>query len=136
MLDDCFKMNAASAKLSLYMDHSLESYLVVTYVNSYYSWYDECKRQEGGLVELTPILAPEEVSMMSALSEGTARVNKMFTSNGRGSGKFKGWSTNGVDLYNAMLEIIYAQREDVSRAILRNFEAILQRRFDAAKRGI
>ena len=126
MLDECFKINATKHKLSKYMDISLESYLVVTYVNSYYSWWDECNKKDE---------TPGEIStLVSTLTEGTAR-EKMYTSNGRGSGKFKGWSDNGTDLYNKMQEIIKHQREDESKAMLRNFESRLQRRFDTAKRG-
>lgn len=126
MLDECFKMNATKHNLSNYMDKSLESYLVVTYVNSYYSWWDECNKQDD---------TPEDVTtLVSNLTEGTAR-EKMYTSNGRGSGKFKGWSDGGTDLYNEMQGIIQDQRDDESKAILRNFESRLQRRFDAAKRG-
>ena len=46
MLDECFKMNATRHKLSNYMDKALEAYLVVTYVNSYYFWWEECRIQE------------------------------------------------------------------------------------------
>ena len=126
MLDECFKMNATKHNLSNYMDKSLESYLVLTYVNSYYAWWDECNKKDE---------TPEDIStLVSTLTEGTAR-EKMYTSNGRGSGKFKGWSDGGTDVYNEMQGIIQEQREDPSKAILRNFESRLQRRFDTAKRG-
>jgi len=136
MLDSHFKMNATRNTLSKYMNKSLEAYLVLTYINSYDSWLEECKKQDVSEQEgPTTLGRAEEASVVSALTVGTAG-DKRFTSHGRGSGKFKGWSSaNGIALYNALLRVLGEQRQDQRKAVLRNFEVNLKKRLVQAADG-
>jgi hypothetical protein len=119
-----FSGNSCQQELSGYVDKTLEAYLVLTYVNSYANWMDECTKQEAEA-------AGGSVSELSN-SDNSA---KRFTSKGRGSGKYRGWSQEGIELYNEMVDVIEEQRKDNGKDVLKDFERDLQSKFVDAKRG-
>jgi hypothetical protein len=109
-LNSDYRKDSASKVLSDYVDTTLEAYLVLTYINSYDNW-----KTEG------------EASYESP--------TRRFTERGRGSGKFKGWNEDGIDLYNMLVDVITKQREDKSKPELVQFEIDLMKLFVEAKKG-
>jgi hypothetical protein len=50
-------------------------------------------------------------------------AKKKWTAEGRGSGKYQGWSKTGIDTYNALVDVIAKQRMNIrNKTILSNFE--------------
>jgi hypothetical protein len=43
------------------------------------------------------------------LMQGPA-AKKKWTAEGRGNGKYQGWSKTGIDVYNALVDVIAKQR--------------------------
>jgi hypothetical protein len=83
--------------------------MVLTYINSYEIW-----KTEG------------ESSFESP--------SRRFTDRGRGSGKFKGWNKDGIELYNMLVDVNTKQREDKTKHELARFETDLLRMFVDAKK--
>lgn len=140
---DEFRAKSGRDLLSSYVPECLEAYVILAYVNGYDSWKEECERQAGILPPVDTVTTREAVmggredgassSSVSAVSYVTA--GKRFTSKGRGSGKYKGWSDEGIELYNKLVEIIEKQRKDTTDDRLKDFERKLKERFNTAKRG-
>jgi hypothetical protein len=117
-MDNDFNANSGCIHLSEYVDKTLEAYLVLTYVNSYEMWKEECIRE----MLLTVQSAPQ-------LMQGPA-AKKKWTAEGRGSGEYQGWSKTGIDTYNALVDVIAKQRLDTrNKTILSNFEPNLCQTF-------
>jgi hypothetical protein len=119
LMDNDFNANSGCIHLSEYVDKTLEAYLVLTYVNSYNVWWEvnsyEVWRQE--CLRNTP-LEEQEPQLM----QGPA-AKKKWMAEGRGSGKYQGWSKTGIDTYNALVEMIAKQRLIIrNKTILSNFE--------------
>jgi hypothetical protein len=95
LMDNNFNANSWRISLSDYVYKSLEAYLVLTYVNSSKVWREECLRN-------MPL--EEEPRLM----QGPA-AKKKWTAEGRGSGKYQGWSKTGIDTYNALVDVIAKQ---------------------------
>jgi transcription elongation factor Elf1 len=119
-----FSGNSFQEELSGYVDATLEAYLVLTYVNSYANWMDECTKQE----------AAAAGGSVSELSNSDSSA-KRFTSKGRGSGKYRGWSQEGIELYNEMVDVIEKQRQHNGKDVLKDFERDLQSKFVNEKSG-
>jgi hypothetical protein len=50
---------------------------------------------------------------LSDLSDATGDSSKkQYTANARGRGKYKGWTDEGIDLYNRICEVLVRQRSD------------------------
>lgn len=109
VITECFRRYATTKNLSAYMHFSLEGYLVLTYVNGYKSWKSEVDNSSGGTDQ-----------------EATALL---FTAKSREKGKYKGWSTEGIMLYNQLCLIAKQQREDKDNVTLAAFDNILLERF-------
>jgi len=117
LMDSDFNNNSGRINLSTFVDKTLEAYLVLTYVNSYDVWKEECIK-EMELVE-------EEQAHMHGPS-----ARKRWTAEGRGSGKYQGWSKTGIDTYNALADVIAKQRINLrNKTILSNFEPNLRQKF-------
>jgi hypothetical protein len=114
-----FKKYSSTRPLSQYMSVSLEGFLVITYYNSYLAWKDEWHQLRG---TRAPALSED-------LSDATGDSSKkQYTANARGKGKYKGWTDDGIDLYNQICEVIEKQRSDPD-PILANFEKDLMDQF-------
>ena len=72
--------------------------LVLLYSFSYDAWLEEAKK-----------LVPENAEDLSTLSEDSKR---RFTDITRGTGKYKGWTEEGIELYNKIEAKLDQQRED------------------------
>jgi hypothetical protein len=117
-MDNDFNANSGRIHLSEYVDKTLEAYLVLTYVNSYEVWKEESIRE----MLLTAHSAPQ-------LMQGPA-AKKKWTAEGRGSGKYQGWSKTGIDTYSALVDVIAKQRLNTrNKTILSNFEPNLRQTF-------
>jgi hypothetical protein len=100
---DLFKKNSGLRPLTEYMGVCLEAFLVLTYHNSYQAWMDEWHRSKGTRGQ----------PALSDLSDGTGDSSKkQYTANARGRGKYKGWTDEGIDLYNRICEVLVRQRSD------------------------
>jgi hypothetical protein len=120
LMDNDFNANSGCIHLSEYVDKTLEAYLVLTYVNSYEVWREEeCLRN-------MPL--EEEPQLMH---DGHHAAQKKWKAEGRGSGKYQGWSKTGIDTYNALLvDVIAKQRLNIrNKTILSNFESNLCQTF-------
>jgi hypothetical protein len=59
-------------------------------------------------------------------------AKKKWTAEGRGSGKYQGWSKTGIDTYNALVDMIAKQHLNIrNKTILSNFEPNRQQNQDA-----
>ena len=96
-----FKKYKSTRLLSSYMTSCLEAFAVLTYTNSYDTWMQEAARKD------------DEMSAISDNSPSTASKRR-FTEKTRGTGKFKGWTDSGIDLYNLIDETLEEQRKDPS----------------------
>ena len=114
VITKCFRRCATAKKLSAYMHFSLEGYLVLTDVNSYESWKSEVD------------------SSSDTNQEPTA---PLYTAKSRGKGKYKGWSTEGIMLYNQLCLIAKEQREDKEDLTLSAFDSNLLERFRQLRAG-
>jgi hypothetical protein len=119
LMDNDFNANRGSIHLSEYVDKTLEAYLVLTYMNSYNVWREECLRNK-------PLEEEEEPQLM----QGPA-AKKKWTAEGRGSGKYQGWSKTGIDTHNALVDVIAKQPplNTRNKTILSNFEPNLRQTF-------
>jgi hypothetical protein len=118
LLREEYKRNHTSNNLSDYMKVTLEAFLVLTYVNGYAGWKEEMDRQQESSTE-------GEVSDISNVS------SRLYTDKARGTGKYKGWSKEGIILYNRVVEDIQKQRmgEEVDLEVLKEFDSKLKERF-------
>ena len=57
--------------------------------------------------------------------------SRLYTDKARGNGKYKGWSKQGIILYNRVVEDIHKQRkgEEVDLEVLKEFDSKLKERF-------
>lgn len=144
LLDNEFKRGAHYKLLSEYMDHTLEAFLTLVYVNYYNVWKMEFlaksannassdSSSDGAVIAGTS----DENTDFSDISGGDERPATQYTSKGgaRGKGKYGGWSSEGIDLYNKLVDIIAVQRQDRSKPVLKDFERELQKAWLVAKRG-
>jgi hypothetical protein len=100
---DLFKKNSKLRPLTEYMGVCLEAFLVLTYHNSYQAWMDEWHRSKGTRGQ----------PALSDLSDATGDSSKKhYTADARGRGKYKGWTDEGIDLYNRICEVLVRQRSD------------------------
>jgi hypothetical protein len=108
VMNDFYRQKATKKGLSLYMGVSLESFLVLTYVNNYETWYKDCK----GELPRRPICfetgsTESETSGVSGVSDNSTQK---FTAASRGKGKYRGWSDTGMDLFNHLGDLLAFQR--------------------------
>jgi hypothetical protein len=70
------------------------------------------------------------------LMQGPA-AKKKWMAEGRGSGKYQGWSKTDIDTYNALVDVIAKQRLNIrNKTILSNFEPNLRQTFADHGRGV
>ena len=115
VITECFRRCATAKKLSSYMHFSLEGYLVLTYVNGYESWKSELDCSCGDTVQ--------------------EPTSPLFTAKSKGKGKYKGWSTEGIMLYNQLVQMAKQQREDKEDLTLSAFDSNLLERFRQLRAG-
>lgn len=99
-------------RMSAYVRPGLESFLVLTYVNSYGCWMKAWE-------EKYPALAASGAHRDTTLGAGVATDGeitlynghaKLFTCEAKGGGKHKGWSNAGLVLHKKMSGVIKTQR--------------------------
>jgi hypothetical protein len=108
--------------LSSYMTPHLEAFLVVSYVNGYNKWKSKAMvdsssdEGRGGSPEKSaggnkrPREEDSPAPSLPSLSSVSMNSTKKFTENARGRGKFKGWTEEGLSLYNKIIEFLEQQR--------------------------
>lgn len=129
VLNDCLRRNSKKKNVSEYIHRSLEAYLVLTYVNGYSCWKEEVDRDS------EDVQGQETASGSSTDMSELTNVSRLYTDKARGKGKFKGWSANGMRLYNEMTDIIELQRKDTTKVELKEFDSKLKERFQGNRGG-
>lgn len=146
LLDNEFRRGAHLKLLSEYMDHTLEAFLVLVYVNHHDYWKMEFEARSTNNRLSDSSDDSQGNDNLSAISDvsssvgsggggGGSRFTNRGGARGRGKGKFGGWSNDGIDLYNKIADIIYEQRQERSEPVLRDFERELMRSWAVLKRG-
>ena len=116
MRADAFKKFSNTWLLSAYMSTCLEAYAVLTYVNNYKYWKEEASRTTPAGGSVSEVTEPSS-------SDGSLRL---YTATTRGTGKFKGWSDDGIELYNRIEGKLRSQRND---PILSDFDKKLKTKY-------
>jgi hypothetical protein len=98
-----FKSKSETKMLSKYMSAALEAFLVMVYVNNHDSWLAEYQASVPGTA------VPEPAVLQKS--------PKWFTANSRGKGKYKGWTKEGMDLYNEVMRVITVQRSNKNYSV-------------------
>ena len=88
------------SQLKDFLDVSLEAFGVTLYVSNYKKWKTELWKRGDG----------ESTITNSATSSNSTSI-RTFTENAQGSGKWGGWSDEGLSFYNNVLKILRVQRE-------------------------
>ena len=94
-----FDMECKTKNLSQMMGATCEAFAVVDYANNYLSWKMEAMQREG-----------EEMSGLSEGSAGSSQSAKPYTGAPGARGKYKGWSGEGLELYDKVVELLGEQR--------------------------
>ena len=101
---DTIRIKGTSHLLSKYMSSSLEAFAVVLYANN----YDKFKRDIWDKAN-----GSEDISSVSGgVSSRSSSVTKFTSSIKNTTGKYGGWSKQGLRLYNTLFQMICKQRED------------------------
>jgi hypothetical protein len=129
-----FNASYGKYKLDKYLWTSVESFLVVVYVNNYNAWIEEIesgpkpskKRKQSDGDSDDEAEDTNDVSDVTTTSSST----KKFTSRARGSGKYNGWTSEAIRLYNRVWDVLTEQRKaDTTNPVLKNFDANMKTRF-------
>lgn len=112
IMADTFKVNHLDNLLSSYMRSTLEAFAVLTYANSYHQWMEA-----GQIADMTK---------EQAAAYGEPRIRRRWTNKTRGTGKYSGWSEEGMTVYYDMEARINIQVKDPA---LESFEWKLQSKF-------
>jgi hypothetical protein len=101
-----WKLQSRRKKLSEYVTTTLEAFAIVVYYNAFDVWTQRWS------VEATAATATntgdDEVSTLTAASKCTFR----FTGDSKGSRKYEGWNSAGVEFYNEMMGLVEKQRSN------------------------
>jgi hypothetical protein len=104
--------------MSTYMPVPLEAFAVVMYTNNYKKFIRTHWKHDS-----------EDLSS----SLGTpGSIDTLFTSDGRGAGKYGGWSEQGMEFYNRVYEVLERQR---ARPCRRGFEEKLRKLVQQSNQG-
>ena len=134
VMNDYFRQKGLQKGVSSYMGASLEAFLVITYVNSYEAWTEECTgttppRRTVAFDKDGEESNSSSVTDSSAATTTSQQSAKRFTAAAKGKGKHKGWSLSGRELYSKIGEILKEQRLDSSNPVLSSFDQKLLERF-------
>jgi hypothetical protein len=140
---DTFKHQSKTELVSKYLSAGLEAFLVVAYLNGYDKWLLECISEgpvstntEEGSADLSSVTHSASTGN-SGTRDHTARTvssvvtphstgQPRFTAAAMGAGKHKGWSDEGIILYQKVAVLLGEQRKDRN---LLGFERDLMERF-------
>jgi len=133
---DVFRKYAKNTLLSVYMMAVLESFLVLAYHNNYQAWMYECThgKHKANKVAAATANDAEGSESENETPPRTAPVKekpaRLFTNNMKDSGgQFKGWSKEGIALFNEVTRRLREQREDTVDPILESFELQMMQGF-------
>lgn len=93
-----FETECKTKSLSQMMGSTCEAFAVIDYANNFISWKNEIRQDMG-----------EEVSDLS--EEGSTQSIKPYTGGVSAKGKYKGWSGEGLELYDRVVELLEEQRK-------------------------
>jgi hypothetical protein len=101
-----WKLKSRKKKLSQYVTTTLEAFAVVVYYNSFEVWN---QRWRAEVAAASSISGSEEIDDVSTLS-GETKCTFRFTGDSKGSRKYEGWNSAGVEFYNDLLSLVERQR--------------------------
>ena len=90
---------SSTKKLKDYLDVNLEAFDVTVYVSCYKHWKTESWRQNN------------TDSTLTGSSATTRFASKLLLDSSKGSDKYGGWSDEGLNFYNKVMEILIEQRK-------------------------
>ena len=101
-----WKVHGESSRISSYVDSTMEAFALILYENGYDVWKSKFLQgvalgEDGGSEE-------DAVSAITDDSSATFR----YTGKGRGARRYGGWSDEGINRYNMLVEVIDSQRAD------------------------
>ena len=95
-----FRKHCTHSPISRFMPPHLEAYMVLVYANHYDNWMGEFSQKDDAT----------STSDLSNLSNNSSGSGGKYTN--KSKGKHKGWSEDGIKLYNNMVERLKCQRAD------------------------
>lgn len=129
LLNNEFRMGAHNKFLFEYMDATLEAFLVLAYVNNHDVW------RVSAMMQMEYGSDSDRSSSVSDLSDGVVEARYTNRGGARGKGKFGGWSQEGIEVYNKIVDILVEQRKDRTTPIVKDFEWNLMREWSRRRRG-
>jgi hypothetical protein len=100
-----WKLKSRKQKLSQYVTTTLEAFAVLVYYNSFDVW-----NQRWRVDASVSTNNSGENDDISTLSGATHRCAFRFTGESKGSRKYEGWNSAGMEFYNALLGLVETQR--------------------------
>lgn len=95
------KIVTARSSLDDYLTPALEAFIVTAYVGNYDMWKQKHDLENNNSGNLT---SPQV----------SGKAHPLFTENSRGSGKYNGWSPEGIYIYNCITLILRRQRANLT----------------------
>ena len=90
---------SSTKKLKDYLDVSLEAFAVTVYVSCYKLWKTEFWKSN------------DTDSTLTGSTASSRFARKLFLDQSKGSGKYGGWSDEGLNFYNKVMQILIEQRK-------------------------
>jgi hypothetical protein len=109
--------------LSTYMPHPMEAFAVTIYTNNFNKFMSMHWKH--------PTTTDCEISSVSDTATGNTKAS-MFTGESQGSGKYGGWSDEGMTFYNRVFDVIEKQRAEPRR---KAFEEKVQKYIQQGSQG-
>jgi hypothetical protein len=104
-----WKLKSRNKKLSQYVTATLEAFAVLMYYNSFPVWNQRWTVDTVD-TDSTTASTTDESDDLSAISGLTPKQGFRFTAESKGSKKFEGWNSEGMECYNDLLGLVEKQR--------------------------
>jgi hypothetical protein len=134
-----FASNSSKNLLGKYMNTTMESFMVIAYINGYPSWIEDCragiiknKKRKADADNANGLEMTTEEDDVSDVSEPSSK--RRFTHNARGKGKYCGWESAGAVLYNMVFDVLEEQRKadtEIYDEVVAEFEVEMRQRFSS-----
>jgi hypothetical protein len=98
-----WKLKSRKKKLSQYVTSTLEAFAVLLYTNSFDVWNQRWRVDSAAS-------GSDGSDDLSTLSGATPKCAFRFTGDSKGSRKYEGWNSAGMEFYNELLSLVENQR--------------------------
>jgi hypothetical protein len=106
-----WKLKSRNKKLSQYVTTTLEAFAVLMYYNSFPVWNQRWRTVGTEDTDHTMASTSDDSDDVSDISGLTQQKGFRFTAGSKGSKKYEGWNSDGMECYNAILGLVEKQRE-------------------------